>query len=513
MPLPEFSREVFAVNALNRDAAGQRSGALDALRGLAILAMVLSGLVPQAVLPTWMYHAQLPPPEHTFDGSLPGLTWVDLVFPFFLFALGAALPLALTRRLDAGHSVSSLAWGGVRRGLLLLFFAVFVQHINPYLLAQQNENGLDTTVWQQAMIGFGLLFPILIRLPKAVPSALVALLRLIGFAGVFWFMFEYWYREPILDWINSKPALNLATLEEVWLGFKVVAARSDIILAVLAHCVTAGTFIWLITRHDPAMRVGWMVLVLGCIIGAQQAGWIHDIWHTPVVPKLVIIGFLKYLAIVIPGTIVGDLLVNGPRPSATKLAAQPWPTERWFSMLGLLAFLVIFTTAGLHARYLPATPLMTGIVAIIGFGLFRKPGNDTELVARQLYGWGVLWLIAGLAVESFQGGIKKDQATISYYLVTSGLSIFTLIALKAIIDILRLPLGTWVLRDNGQNPMIAYVGMRGLVAPLLALTGASGWLAQQQFSAWGNFGVSVGKTLLLALIVVLFSRLRIFWRT
>ena len=58
-----------------------RAHALDALRGFAILTMVLSGVIPYKVLPSWMYHAQIPPPSHQFNPDLPGLTWVDLVFP------------------------------------------------------------------------------------------------------------------------------------------------------------------------------------------------------------------------------------------------------------------------------------------------------------------------------------------------------------------------------------------------------------------------------------------------
>ncbi|MBV6647244.1 MAG: DUF5009 domain-containing protein, partial [Cyclobacteriaceae bacterium] len=71
-----------------------RIQALDALRGIAILMMILSGVVPYTGLPAWMYHAQLPPPDRAFDPALPGLTWVDLVFPIFIFTLGAAIPLA-----------------------------------------------------------------------------------------------------------------------------------------------------------------------------------------------------------------------------------------------------------------------------------------------------------------------------------------------------------------------------------------------------------------------------------
>ena len=65
----------------------KRAYALDALRGYAIITMVLSATVAWNSLPGWMYHAQTPPPDRAFDASLSGITWVDLVFPFFLLAM------------------------------------------------------------------------------------------------------------------------------------------------------------------------------------------------------------------------------------------------------------------------------------------------------------------------------------------------------------------------------------------------------------------------------------------
>lgn len=59
-----------------------RALALDALRGYAIITMVLSATIVTHVLPGWMSHAQTPPPDHVFNPLLPVITWVDLVFPF-----------------------------------------------------------------------------------------------------------------------------------------------------------------------------------------------------------------------------------------------------------------------------------------------------------------------------------------------------------------------------------------------------------------------------------------------
>ena len=138
----------------------QRSHALDALRGIAILAMVLSGQIPFGVLPEWMYHAQVPPPSHIFNGALPGITWVDLVFPFFLFAMGAAIPLALQARLNAGDKLPAICASILGRGLLLAGFAIYVKHIQPQTMSA-------APTWQHygfCLIGFALLFPVLMHL-------------------------------------------------------------------------------------------------------------------------------------------------------------------------------------------------------------------------------------------------------------------------------------------------------------------------------------------------------------
>lgn len=63
-----------------------RAYAVDILRGLAIVGMVLSGYIAwNPDLPAWLFHAQLPPPSFVFDASVAGITWVDLVFPFSSF--------------------------------------------------------------------------------------------------------------------------------------------------------------------------------------------------------------------------------------------------------------------------------------------------------------------------------------------------------------------------------------------------------------------------------------------
>src|SRR5947207_5102507 len=166
--------------------APARAYALDALRGLAILAMLLSGQLPfgDHSLPSWMYHAQVPPPAHIWNGNLPGITWVDLVFPFFLFSMGAAFPLAFNRRLEAGWPNWKIVWSIIERGLLLGFFALYVQAIRPYVLSSHPT----LLTWLAALLGFLLLFLILSRLPAGWKPSLRFGIRAIGWIGALLFL-------------------------------------------------------------------------------------------------------------------------------------------------------------------------------------------------------------------------------------------------------------------------------------------------------------------------------------
>ena len=88
--------------------ARERFRSLDVLRGATIFAMTLCAAIGwHSDLPAWMFHCQVPPPDYAFHPEVRGITWVDMVFPFFLFTMGAVLPFSL---------VTSSLGGGGRRG-------------------------------------------------------------------------------------------------------------------------------------------------------------------------------------------------------------------------------------------------------------------------------------------------------------------------------------------------------------------------------------------------------------
>ena len=475
--------------------ATHRALALDALRGLAILAMLLSGQLPfnQNALPSWMYHAQEPPPNFEWTGTLPGISWVDLVFPFFLFAMGAAFPLALARRMENQTPAWKLSAFILERGFLLGFFALFVQAIRPYTM----NNHPTTATWLLAVLGFLIFFPILTRLPESWSRVVKFSIRATGWLAAILFCVFVTYPDGS--------------------GFSL--ARSDIIIVVLANMAVFGSLVWMLTRANLLLRLG----VLGVVFAVRLSnmpqptdGWVHDLWMFSPAPWIYQFYYLQYLCIVIPGTIAGDLILQWTRraaPADAKAAPASWASGRYvFILLAMLATLLTLLI-GLKVRWLLETTLLAFALCFVGGLLLQKPLNDTERLYQKLFRWAIYWLVLGLVFEPYEGGIKKDHPTLSYYFITSGLAICVFIGCSILIDVFRQKRWLGLLIENGQNPMIAYAGINNFITPVLALTGADRLLSAFATTPWRGFWKGVIVTLLMAVTVSLLTRKKIFWRT
>jgi heparan-alpha-glucosaminide N-acetyltransferase len=80
--------------------AASRVVAIDIFRGLTMAVMIfVNALSDVHGLPWWTYHAH---------ANVDVMTYVDMVFPFFLFAVGLSLPLSVTQRLKRNSSLSAL---------------------------------------------------------------------------------------------------------------------------------------------------------------------------------------------------------------------------------------------------------------------------------------------------------------------------------------------------------------------------------------------------------------------
>jgi len=489
----------------------RRALSLDALRGLAILMMVFANAMPDG-LPSWMYHAQLPPPTHAFIPTLPGISWVDLVFPFFLFSMGAAIPLAISRRIEMGQSM----WGAVKsvltRGALLVCFAMYLMQIHPYVLS----NDPKWQTWLLGLLGFGLLFPVLARLPKQWTKPKKYAVRAIGWCGAILFM-------VLVKFPDSS-------------GFSLY--RSDDIIMILANVAVFDGLIWLMTRDNWFLRLGIMGILIAfrlssggpvwspdlsynspifmpVSLSATPAGWVHSLWLISPLPWLFQMRFLQYLLIIIPGTIVGDMISKWMKNSGEDPASDhgTWSRGRKFFIPILMIIVNIVVVVGLKEQWSLWTSALTIGLCMIGWQLVDNPEGSTEHLLNSFFKWGTYWLILGLLIEPYESGIKKDPATVSYYFVTAGLAIFMLIALTVLIDMLDYKKPMKFLVNCGQNPMIAYAGADNLIPPILALSGLGIVLRYLTPTPWlGVIGDGI-VTYLIALSTIVFTRKKIFLRT
>ena len=456
----------------------QRNDSLDALRGFAILTMVLSGSIAfNGVLPGWMYHAQVPPPLHKFIPTIPGITWVDLVFPFFLFSMGAAIPLSLKKKVAEMATPLSIVWIALRRYCLLVFFAIFFQHMKVWSLAEIPV----AKDYALAMLAFGLMFGIYYQ-----PVQHKKIWRGIKFCCYSLAVFLLWY----LPFKNNK-------------GFQI--NYSDIIIIVLANMAFFGTIIWVLTKDKPLLRLAILPFLAAMIIsGKVEQSFTESVVNFSPAPWMYQFYYLKYLFIIIPGTFAGEWMMGNNAPVIKK------------SSINLVAIgsccllLIIGNLYFLYSRQLLLN--LASSLLLIGCLWLLLSRTNSPLLKKYLLA-GLFLLFLGLLLEPTQGGIKKDPSTFSYYFVTTGLAFFMLILFSIAQEV---PIGKTVIRYlslNGKNPMLAYVAGALVVTPLLYFTQTQSLLNQLNQDAFSGFLKGVIFTLGVSLITILCTKKRWFWKT
>ena len=262
-----------------------RAHALDALRGYAIITMVLSAMEAFSVLPRWMYHAQVPPPDHVFDPTIYGITWVDIIFPFFLFSMGAAIPLALGRQHAKGESIMKLTWKTVQRWVKLTFFAIFIIHAFPFMLGYEQE-------WMRyAMPIFFFILLCLMFMPN--PFGLSP------------------YKARAITWSAYLVAVGFMLLQPYAGGAPFRLTDSDCIMLILANVSLTGSIIYLLTIGHPLRRLALLPFLVALFMAAHTANsWPALLIHTSWLPWLYLPAYQEYLLIIIPGTVAGEWIAQ-----------------------------------------------------------------------------------------------------------------------------------------------------------------------------------------------------------
>lgn len=233
-----------AVEHKDRAGAGGRIDSIDIFRGLTILVMIFVNEVSAVKgLPWWTYHL----PEHA-----NGMTYVDMVFPFFLFIVGISLPLAIRHRLSKDASVAGLWMHVIARSFALLVLGIALanrDNADPHLM------GMSGSTWLLLTLLGAILFWNMYPRPERYGALFrtlkwSGLLMMVVMFGLFrrttsdghtgWLDFSYWeilgligwtylgvcilyiptrrWRWAPLGWLVVMVALNAATLAH-WISF------------------------------------------------------------------------------------------------------------------------------------------------------------------------------------------------------------------------------------------------------------------------------------------------------
>lgn len=116
---------------------GQRILSIDALRGITILVMIfVNEAAGVRELPAWMKH---------MPADADAMSFVDMVFPSFLFIVGMSVPFALKNRIAKGDNFWQLQWHIIFRTLGLLTLGFFM--VNGEEGVNAAATGIPGSVW------------------------------------------------------------------------------------------------------------------------------------------------------------------------------------------------------------------------------------------------------------------------------------------------------------------------------------------------------------------------------
>ena len=545
-----------------------RAHALDALRGYAIITMVLSAMEAFSVLPRWMYHAQVPPPDHVFDPTIYGITWVDIIFPFFLFSMGAAIPLSLGRQHAKGESIMKLTWKTVQRWVKLTFFAIFIIHAFPFMLGYEQE-------WMcYAMPIFFFILLCLMFMPNP-----------LGLSP---------YKARAITWSAYLVAVGFMLLQPYAGGAPFRLTDSDCIMLILANVSLTGSIIYLLTIGHPLRRQALLPFLVALFMAAHTANsWPALLIHTSWLPWLYLPAYQEYLLIIIPGTVAGEwiaqwlekmkandkskglvdnyqkkseavlengnplkggreaVLENGNKvkndekavlENENKVRTRSEEMKEKENALALpvallsLALIVVNVVL-LFGRHLVANLVATMVLTALTAWLLRsrrKAGTTGVEAAKQetsnqrsssapasptLHFWqrlssaGAYLLLLGLCLESYEGGIRKDDVTLSYLFVTCGLAFYALLLLTVVCDHWHVRWLCAPLEMVGKNPMVAYVSASMVIIPVLILTHIYPYIDALSSEPLTGFLKGVLLTALCMALTAWFTHKRWFWKT
>jgi len=261
----------FCIEEMSKQGSGHRIESIDAGRGIAILLMLfVNDIAGVDGLPSWMKHK----PQ-----GMDGMTFVDLVFPAFLFLVGMSLPFAVKRRLERGDRLGEVWKHILIRTLGLLVIGIFMVnsdsisdkgHLNPLLWTLLMYAGV-LIVWNNPPKSRESAHDMMKRLRYAgilLLGALALLYQGNGASGIFQMRLHWWGILGLIGWAYLVSCLIYIPLRRQMAGL--VGAMAILFCIYFAD---AGGFLIFLDWLKPYLKVSYMlgshsaVVLSGAILG------------------------------------------------------------------------------------------------------------------------------------------------------------------------------------------------------------------------------------------------------
>lgn len=255
---------------------------LDLLRGLSIFGMVFSALVPAGVLPAWMYHIQNPPPNHNLDITISGISWVDLVFPIFIFCMGVAIPLSGREKIKKNQ----------RKSITLVYVKETIERFFMLWLFSYLYLFLNFS-WAKGL------------LPQ--------FLTILGFISLFLFYYRYGKqfskkRVLLIRGIGVVSMVSLVLVGYFVFDQEISIYRSGIIIFLLAFLYLFGSLIWYFTRDSLKRRLIVFIAILLFMVVTLTFELQGKLYAIKEIRWFFNMEYIYFLLILLPATYIGDLL-------------------------------------------------------------------------------------------------------------------------------------------------------------------------------------------------------------
>jgi heparan-alpha-glucosaminide N-acetyltransferase len=234
-----------------------RVTSIDAVRGLVMFTMIfvndLAGVSHQ-IVPDWMRH---------FHGR-SGMTFVDMVFPAFLFIVGMSIPFALGSRLRKGAPLWQVFSHVIIRTVSLL--AIGIMMVNDESPGP-DMSGLSPTLWatlmyMTAILGFCSLSPPGAKTPTRPWRIASWFLRGIGLGGMV--LLAFLFRGDKGQRIIT---ISPFAIHTEWYG----------ILGLIGWAYVVGAAVYLVFRANVLALLGCVALLL-CFYPADLTGTFNNFW-------------------------------------------------------------------------------------------------------------------------------------------------------------------------------------------------------------------------------------------